>query len=509
MTLTIRHLSLAAVVGTLAAVGLCALRISNSISFYEPLQMVTSGAEWESFYAIWKAMNGLEVYTDRLKAPFNAAVYNWLFYQSYGTFTKAVIHALALTDAWIPTVGRFFTLVGVCTGIAAAYATFRRLFDYRGETLVLCLAFAVFTFCGPLVGWWAFTQRSDVWAFALEALAVMGFLRCYPRARFRAVVLLAIGCYLAWSFKQINVFAVGGAGLMLLVRRDWPGAALLAAVMIAGWGLTIAFGGAGYYETLFFTDFTLVFRAETGLRNLANLAVKTGPTLFPFTVALVLLVAYADFRRRALAEDAFVLSLFATLICATLAVPAAFQSGAAENYFFSLSYFQALNAIAGLTVLLRMDRPSLSAMIKASVAGWIIITAALCAVFAGFAGETDVRAEHRRNMAIKACMSALPGPVYNNLGYMMLPWMVPQNRQHFVVSFNYEAERKAGKVFEDGGIGGLIERGYFKSLVLTVAPQPLESWDGGAMKRYRFRGDLCGVETVFLRDDVDATMPPR
>lgn len=40
----------------------------------------------ESLFAIWKYVHGLAVYNDRYQPPYNAAMYNWLFYESYGFF---------------------------------------------------------------------------------------------------------------------------------------------------------------------------------------------------------------------------------------------------------------------------------------------------------------------------------------------------------------------------------------------------------------------------------------
>ena len=47
---------------------------------------------------------------------------------------------------------------------------------------------------------------------------------------------------------------------------------------------------------------------------------------------------------------------------------------------------------------------------------------------------------------------------------------------------------------EGGGIGGLIDQGYFATIVI-----PGDTFDGSDLRRYRLRDDKCGTFNIFER----------
>ena len=79
-----------------------------------------------------------------------------------------------------------------------------------------------------------YTEQINVLALASAAF----FLGLYPRRPLVAVLAAAACAYLAWSFKQSNVFLAGGVGLFLLARRDWVRLGILCAVMTTACGAT-------------------------------------------------------------------------------------------------------------------------------------------------------------------------------------------------------------------------------------------------------------------------------
>lgn len=498
MSLSFKNLTLISILGAILCFALMALRVSNTLDFDQALQLITSGAEWESMFPIWKVINGQALYTDRLKIPYNAVVYNWLFYQSYAAFTGGILNFLSLGDEWLPTVGRHFTLVGIATEIVAAYTIFLRLFeDKNGWTKPFCLAFAIYLATGPLIGWWAFTIRADVWALTFEIIAIACFLKYYPSRRIAAVLLLAVFCYLAWSFKQINVYAVGGAGLFLLLRRDWAALVTLIGAMISLWGATLVFGGGQYVENILFTDFTIIFSFAHGIYTLSNLAAKTLPSVAMLVALLGAFAISSESRRVLLGDDTVLLAVCGLFVASLLALPASFQTGAADNYYFSLSFFMGLAAIAGIAALTRENATSASAVRMATAVGWGAFVVVIGSVFLGYNGVTDVRNQHVERMAHKRCMDNLPKPFFSNYSYYGLPWMTPGN-EPFVFSFQYPKERQAGKKFEKGGLGGLIMSGRFKALAFVQRPPP-KTFDGASLADFVYRPDLCAEMSILLR----------
>ena len=83
-----RNLSIVSLISASVCVLLMLIRVWHAFSFFEPLQLTTSGWEEEDLYAMWKYLKGMGIYTDRYSVPYAASVYNWLFYQSYGFIIK-------------------------------------------------------------------------------------------------------------------------------------------------------------------------------------------------------------------------------------------------------------------------------------------------------------------------------------------------------------------------------------------------------------------------------------
>jgi len=492
-----KHLTLISGLGAILAFALMAFRILSVVNYDHPLQLITMTAEWESLFAIWKVINGQELYTDRLKIPFNAVIYNWLFYQSYAAFTGGILSFLKLGDEWLPTVARHLSLIGAATGFVAAYTVFLRLFETKTLwTKAFCLAFAAYIITGPLIGWWAFTARSDIWALTLEIIAVACFLKYYPSQRIHTVLLLAVFCYLAWSFKQINVYAVGGAGLFLLLRRDWTALAILVGAMVMLWGTTLIVGGDLYIENTLFTDFAIVLSISHGLFKLSQGAFNTFPILV-MGGALICAAAFSATSRHILMRnDVTVFAACGLFVASLISIPASFHSGSSSNYYFTLAFFMCLTSAAGIVALARSKTTSAGPVCTASIAGWGVFIVAIFFIFSGHTGVSYMKEQHIKRTAQLRCLEKLPKPVFSDDSYYGLPWVMPGN-EYFVVSFQYPVERNAGRKFEKNGVGGLISSGKFKALAFLQKPPP-KVFDGAPLEDFVYRPDLCAEMSVMI-----------
>jgi len=479
-----------ALAGALLSLVLLAARFASAISISEPLQLQTSGDEFSSHFAIWRHIQGLPVYTDRFSPPFSFSIYNWLFYDSYGRLTAAVLGVLSLGEPWIPTIGRLISLAAMVVGMVAAHLAFvRAAAAMNQKSQLLCLAFAVLVMAGPLVGFWNVTVRSDLWARTFEAVAVAAFLAEYPRRRWAAVLWAVPFAYFAWAFKQGNVFAAGAIGLFLLVRRDWKSLAMLAILLPALWGATLFFGEPQYVYNVLLRDVPYLGGAGHMFRNLVNFGVKTGPMLF--LLAGVLVVVLVDRKRRAALwrRDAFVLGVAGSLCAAVLTLPASSYRGGAENYYFTLSFFMALAAVASLPVMLATNDTARSRVLTAGSAGWATLIVAIGLVLAGTVGVVDVRPQHVANMQKKRCLDGLPRPLFVDSPLLSLPWMTPGN-EPWVISYVYEDDRRAGHAFKEGGVGGLIAKGRFNVMALQKSGRGSPAaFDGASLSDYRLVDD--------------------
>src|SRR5262249_11952628 len=130
-----------------------------------------------------------------------------------------------------------------------------------------------------------------------------------------------------------------------------------------------------------------------------------------------------------------------TLVSMLISIPLSAQVGGSENYYFVMSFYLALFAIALFAELFRANAPPCLRLASiAGTVGWASLILATLAVVTGFAGVTSVRAEHEKNMAWKVCLDGLQRPLYVDNQYLSLPWMTPGTLP-LVVSYTYPEER--------------------------------------------------------------------
>ena len=85
-------------------------------------------------------------------------------------------------------------------------------------------------------------------------------------------------------------------------------------------------------------------------------------------------------------------------------------------------------------------------------------------IFFGIKGEVSKRYEHQQILALSQCTATLSKPFFSQTVYLNLPWM--QRGEPFIPGYTYWAEKNRRERYEKGGIEGLINEGYFASLLL-------------------------------------------
>jgi hypothetical protein len=482
-----------------------AVRGISAISFSEPLQLTTSGAESEFIYSVWTYVKGLVLYPDLTKIPFTATFYNWMFYVLYGEISGTVLRVFSLSDDWLPTITRLITLAGGIIGSALAYHTFVALLKIEGRGLkVLSAAFAIYLFFGPLPGFFAFTTRPDTWAIVFDIGAIFVFLVLYREKPLTAVLLFCGLTYAAWSFKQIFVFGPGTVGLFLLLNRDWRHLAVLVFVTWSAWGLTLWIGGPAYTQLLFFRNSVVMLSPETMVRSFSNFSVKFLPGL----AGLAAIVAIPSFRRMTIEairrDDVAKIAALGLLVTTGISLAASLKEGAAEYYFLPQTYYIALLV---LTTLSRMTKTMSVPNVAWGVLslGWVAAFLAVASVLMGFKGVLSVRYIHEQFLMAKPCLQAMKQPAFVSNSMLSLPWIMPA-KQHFVLHYHYLKDHAAGIKMEQGGIGGLMDKGYFATLALYSEAGP---YDGSDLKRYRARPQACPGMVIYDRINGPAPDPDR
>lgn len=443
---------------------------------------VTSGFEEESLFALWKAVHHQPVYTDAARLPYASAYFNWLFYRAYAPPVRA---ALQMTgDPGLPAAGRLLTAAGALAGVAILFLLLHRVL--AGQPAVAA-ALAAFVFFGPLVGWWAHTLRPDLWALALETGALAVLLAGYRRRPLGTAALLALLFYGAWSFKQTYVLGLGAALFFLLGRRQWRPAGLLALGSIGLWLATFLLLGPDYRAAFLGTATSNVYYPALGFRNLGDMLVRSAPLWLLAGTLLCRPMRPAEHDRTSLAADARTLGLLGLLVALPLTFAGSCKLGAVSNYYFTAVVMLALlvASLIATTGSRRLVGP-----------GLLLAGALQLLTLLGYAGQTDLSAQTGRLGAIWRVWQGQPEPRFSSLTNLNLPWL-NAGSPPLVLAFNYNLERADGRTFESGGLGGLIDAGYFQTLLLPLDTQ--QKYDGGSLCHYR-RGQTIGGLTLFHRD---------
>ncbi|MBF0289798.1 MAG: hypothetical protein HQM14_18445 [SAR324 cluster bacterium] len=467
------------------------VRLYYAVSFEVPLQGITTGAEAQSLNAFWRYIQGETIYREIHKIPYAAPVYNWLYFAFYGTIAGHLLDVMSLEDQWLPTVARLITLTGIICGTVLTYHFFIRLFKVNEPELKrLCFAFSLSLFFGPLVGFFGIAAAPDIWALVFDVSATYLFFRYYQKQSF-AIVLVCFFAYLAWAFKQIFVYTPGTIGLFLLLKRDWKNIFLLCLLLGGAWLATMAIGGRLYIHNILFLGTTNDYLVAVFIRNVLKFFEKSTPGL----IGLLTIGSFLVFRPKLTLEMFMQPSIrFAFLgifVSACISLPTSAKAGAAENYYFTLSFFILFAVLATMIWLLR-HHPAPEIPLAGLGVGWILNGVAVLSVLLGINGVLSVRSYHENLMEAKSCIKDLPKPIFAEHIYLSLEWMNPAEN-HFVLGYNYFTDRRAGIKFERGGINGLIRERYFGSLLLKKQNGWFDSAD------YSRIAKPCGEFQVYVR----------
>lgn len=480
---------------------LMGIRVYHGFSFEEPLQYISSGDEQASLYAIWKYANGQDVFTDPTRSPYTMSYFNALFYLAYGNWISAWQDLLSLSDAWIPTIARSLSLLGVLTGWAGLTVAFRFICRAAGaphEPVAAPMAAlsAAIVFIGPLMGFWAFTVRPDVWAFVFEVFGVLVFLRTYDRNRMLAVIIAAVLFFVGWMFKQSTVGAVCAVGLFLLVeRRPLP----LVVYCAVFWGLcavSILGGGEIYRQSLFFSKIELAYSPAHALAVWAHAAAKSLPVYAPLLYVFYAFVRYGDYRRRLLGDRICLFFLSGFAAATGIMFVLTLQDGSAENYTFTPTMFAAGLLIRGTVLAGGIRTAATTGRIWLGATG--VHTVLCIMVIGGAVGVLDAAAKpHAEWTAARTCINKLPKPIFVEDTYLSLPWMT-DSVEPFVLAHTYARARDLGVPHEKGGIGGRIEAGEFKTLALFTNQADI-GYDGAQLDNYELQPEQCGSLFIWSR----------
>lgn len=395
---------------------LLALRIHGSMSWTEPLALMTSGREEEALFGIWKAMHSVTLYAIWDEPPFAASYYNWLFYYLYAWMASGVMALLGLGDEWLPGVTHGITLALIPLLVWCLRRLFSGMVPGMGACRALCFACAVAS--TPLMGWWLLAARSDVGALLLESLAFLLLLSYTHRPALKKLVGVVLLCWAAWSFRQISVHVIGALCLYVLFARQHRTWLWIVVATFGFFAITIMLLGPGYRSNIFQANMAWPFSWKIGFQNLCSACVKA--PMLPFG-CLFLPRHLRQFR--ALTAERRCLCL---AVCWSLLwdVFCACKMAASDNYFFFSAVVCSLFLWQNTYVPLSAKQgPGKTALLLALAVICQLLTALLPVL--GLRGTTSLLSGEQSLQQVREVISRAHVPVFASRPEWNLPWVNP------------------------------------------------------------------------------------
>lgn len=447
----------------LCVVVVFAMRVLGNTGFGEPMIILTSGFEEESLFAVWKLINGQDVYADPHNIPFAASYFNWLFYYYYGAIVGGLQYILGFSDSWIPQAGRYLSFFGALWGAFMAGRIVQQITGHKKLSLFAVSAIVSY-FLGYLVGFWMFTVRPDIWATAFVMTAFYFFIRYVKEDKFALLLLASILFYVAWGFKHNYAGVAVGCGLFLLFRKKYLHAVILGAIPVVLVLCTYFFGSDDYKYLILESQLGQGFVLRIGMYNLKMAIVKTlNVTATAVFIILITLFAHkgATFKKIFKDDIALLLTLCGAFSF-VLFFTAAMKAGSADNYFFTTLSVFALIAIYGVHRLQGRNKMLVQAVYGLFSIAYIGLGAL---IITGKQGVTSLEEMSHKYKDIKEVVTASETPVYvENSNNANLPWLNP-SETNFVVATTYYILRRDLSSLEEGGMEGLMDKGYFKTII--------------------------------------------
>ena len=330
------------------------------------------------------------------------------------------------------------------------------------------------------------TVRPDVPACCFELVTLGVALRYLRRPATFNLLLVAFFAYVAWSFKQTNISVLGGLLIFFVLRRDYRPCAIAFVVFSALVALTYILHDRLYaYDTLF-AQKSMGFVPKELVQNLLSAFIKF--PFLPFTA--VLLIAFKAYRFWksdintthpffAFLTITFTFSfVWCTVTCG--------KSGARDNYFFTpcviallilivlwqeeairSRLFRKSDSESNRLLQIGLSACSLLIVLQISALFWVNATGIGRSWFKrlNFPAAVDFKRDDLRYRTLRAALLTLPAPAYADEGYGNLPW-IQTRPPYFVLACGYHYDMDKNISFKEGGMDGLLQKGYFKTLAI-------------------------------------------
>lgn len=414
----------------------------------DSLYAQTSGGEGPGLYGIYRVWRGDPVYQP-LNVSSSAMVFNYLFYYTYGIVAKIFVPRAEL----LPVFTHLFTLVLIVIFLAVfLYLLWRELKKPRGSGSgfvlpAVIMLFPLTAYLGPFNSWWYLTARPDLIAVQIELIALIYFL--YLNARKKSsvgILLVAILCWLAWSWKQSIIFVWLGMLTVVGIQRQWKYLLLLLLSFCVLSALVLWWFGASYVDNTIRIIGVNPWEWKQLIETVEN-GMVTGN--YMYIPAIVFFIIYAVNKKAKAPALTILATVFIVDLIGTVVISA--KEAAGRNYYFSSYYVAQLFIVQYLIATWRSKdtkRQAVAAFVI-TLGCWLgIFLSALYVVFPNKAGKIQLLSatQHKDAQRVCALIRTSSKPVFVQDAYLALPWHTAQYPSDVIECCTYLKAQEYGMI---------------------------------------------------------------
>jgi len=434
--------------GALSIACIFLLRFFYIIRFDFPLQIITTGSEEESLYALWKFVKGFDLYADHTKYPFAASYFNYLFYYFYGSILQASLYLFNLEDAWLPTLGKLIS----CSGALVSLFLFTRIARTVSAPLSTSLPLGIIVFFNPVMAYWNLSVRPDVWALTCEVFAL--YLITRKPLNPQRILLIALVLYAAWAFKHSFIILTVFTGFILLFK-NFKYAVLLGSALLILILTTLFLGNKlseHYIYFLLFSQKHMFISLGKAIQVFQVFSGKMFPLILAFGIALLTGLKNQTIQNK-------ILYGIISILIIVLPFLMSMKEGSSDNYYFTSIF------LMGFVVLkYRENKIYLRSIMVLFLLPFFLIVS-------GIKGELFPPNLHAYYWDIRENSETLKGSkIVLNDNYANLPWILQGETAdvYCVIATTYGISLLQGDSIQYGGTQKMVDNVEFDHVFIPV-----------------------------------------
>ncbi len=435
---------------------------------FSTLHSLTGGIEDEGLLAIWLTQNTQYFQNHYLNFPlsseidmriFNLFHYNWLWYFLNSKLITFYQYIFNLSDEWFANIIRINNLIFSIISFVFLYLTFSIKCKIKYLSIPLCFL----VLFGPLTGFWNMSVKPDFGYLVFEMIAIFFFLKNIDKLSITKILVITLFLYLAWAVKQTSIITSFAIFLYLIIKKNKL-IFYYCFTFIILISLTFFLGGENYIRNMLWVDSKTLF----SINHFLKLLISSIGKIFPvFVISILFFLTFFKNGFIIFKKNNYLLFCFIGFISSTINIFLSLHVGSAPNYYFLTSIYLLLLTSNYVTNFINSKNIKLFELraFNLSIFTQILL---IILILSGYLGKIKpFYFSHVQK--IKSCTNKLNKPIFfgSSLEYYRLPWINGQYEKNPLIK-NWFYDRKYSETPPvDTIIYKLIQKGKFKSLVLS------------------------------------------